>query len=50
MQPKLNWYEAQLNNVDEEDEQGLDIDLQMSCLCIGALLDALDVPALFASQ
>ena len=39
-----------LNNVNEEDEQGLDANLQMPCLFIGALRDAVGVPALFASQ
>jgi soluble epoxide hydrolase/lipid-phosphate phosphatase len=50
MKPKLNWYKAQLNNINEEDERHLNPNLQMPCLFIAGLRDAIAVPALFASQ
>ncbi|CAF0924935.1 unnamed protein product [Rotaria sp. Silwood1] len=50
MKPKLNWYTAQLNNINEEDERYLDPNLQMPCLFIGGLRDAVGVPVLFAAQ
>ncbi|CAF2477334.1 unnamed protein product [Rotaria sp. Silwood2] len=50
MRPKLNWYTARLNNINEEDERYLNSNLQMPCLFIGGLRDAVGVPALFASQ
>ena len=47
MMPKLNWYKAQMANVDEEDEKNLDPNIRMPCLLIA---DALGVPILFALQ
>ena len=50
MQPKLNWYKSQFNNVNVEDEKDLDPTIQAPSLFIAGLQDALGVPALYASQ
>lgn len=50
IQPKLNWYIAQYNSINKEDEQDLDPNLQVPCLYIGASRDPVAVPVLFTSQ
>ena len=50
IQPKLNWYTAQISNINQEDEKGLEPILRMPCLFLAGLRDAIAVPALFAAQ
>lgn len=50
MRPKLNWYTAQFNNVNQEDEKDLDPNLQMPCLFIAGLRDAVGAPILYTPQ
>ncbi|CAF0751795.1 unnamed protein product [Adineta steineri] len=50
MKRKLNWYKAQFNNVNAEDEKNLDSNIQMPTLFIPGLRDAVGIPALYAAQ
>jgi pimeloyl-ACP methyl ester carboxylesterase len=47
IKPKLNWYTAQIANVNEEDEKNLDPNIRLPCLFIA---DGISDPVLFASQ
>ncbi|CAF1123390.1 unnamed protein product [Rotaria sordida] len=50
MKGKLNWYKAQFNNVNAEDEKDLDPHIRMPTLFIAGLRDAVGAPVLFAAQ